>query len=149
MSITNECLVSLGSNIGNREHYLEQAELLISLHPEIILEKTSSHIETSPLEVTNQPNFINSIIKIRTHLSPECLLELFQDIEFKIGRIKRFDKGPREIDIDILTYSNLRRNTSFITLPHHSIYSRPFIKELIEEIGESKIYLELEEFAYA
>ena len=149
MPHNNECLVSLGSNIGNRKHYLEQAILLISLHPEIHIEKKSLLIETSPLEVTNQPNFLNSILKIRTHLSPDCLLEIFQGIEFKIGRIKRFEKGPREIDIDILAYSNIRLNTKALTLPHHSLFTRPFIRELIKEIGENKIYSELEEFVYA
>ncbi len=149
MSLSNACLISLGSNIGNKVHYIDQAKLLISLHPEIKIEKESSLIETKPLEVINQPNFVNTVMKIRTHLSPECLLEIFQNIEFKMGRIKRFDKGPREIDIDLLYYSNVRMNTSVLTLPHHSLYTRPFISELINEIGEAKIYSEMEEFVYA
>ena len=149
MSLNKECLISLGSNIGNRMHYLDQAKLLISIHPEIHIEKESSIIETAPLEVMNQPKFMNSIVKIRTHLAPECLLEVFQDIEFKIGRIKRYDKGPREIDIDILSYANIRLNTDFLTLPHHSLFTRPFIRELIEEIGEEKIYGKIGEYIYA
>ncbi len=128
---------------------MEQAKLLISLHPEIQIEKESSFKETSPLEVVNQPNFMNSILKIRTHLSPQCLLEIFQGIESKVGRIKRYEKGPREIDIDLLTYSGFRLNSDSLILPHPSIYSRPFIRDLIIEIGEEKIYSVLGDLMYA
>lgn len=149
MALNRECLVSLGSNIGNREHYMEQAKLLISLHPEIQIEKESSFKETKPLEVTNQPYFINSVLKIRTHLSPQCLLEIFQGIELKVGRIRRYEKGPREIDIDLLTYSGLRLDSENLTIPHPSLFSRPFIRDLIVEIGEEKIYSEVGGLAYA
>lgn len=135
--------------MGNKIHYINQAKLLISLHPEIQIVKESSVIETKPLEVINQPDFLNSVMKIRTCLSPECLLEVFQGIEFSIGRIKRYDKGPREIDIDLLYYTNIRMNTCILTLPHHSLFTRPFIRELINEIEEEKIYSCLEENVYA
>ncbi|MBE7412501.1 MAG: 2-amino-4-hydroxy-6-hydroxymethyldihydropteridine diphosphokinase [Leptospiraceae bacterium] len=143
------CLISLGSNIGNRVHYIHQAELLISLHPEIQIEKKSSLLETKALEVTNQPDFINSVMKIRTHLAPECLLGVFQNIEFKIGRIKRFEKGPREIDIDLLYFSDFRINTNALTIPHHSLFTRPFIRKLIQEIGEETIYSKIGDLEHA
>lgn len=102
--------------------------------PSKIISK-SRILETKALEITDQPDFLNCILLIETNLSPLALLDQLQLIESKLGRIKRYDKGPREIDLDILTYDELVIANDRLTLPHHSIETRPFIKELMNELS--------------
>lgn len=142
MKLANIAFLSLGSNIGDRHHFMEQAIWEISTLPEVKILKQSERLETAPLENTNQPYFLNQILKVyvTTSFTVPCLLDSLQSIEDKLGRKRRSWKGPREIDIDILTYEEIVMNTDFITLPHHSLYSRPFIKELLVEMGEAEIF---------
>jgi len=130
---TYKSLISIGSNLGERQTYIESAIQEIEKIPSRILAK-SKILETKALDVTDQPDFLNCIIAIETTLEPLILLETLQQIERNLGRIKRFDKGPREIDLDILTYDNLVMANDKLTLPHHSIQTRPFIKELMSEL---------------
>jgi len=134
--------LSLGSNLGDRFHYLEQAVWEISLLPAVTILSQSKPLETLPLENTNQPSFLNQIVKVRIvpSFTLPCLLETLQSIEQKLGRQHRSWKGPREIDIDILTYESVVMNTDFLTLPHHSLFTRPFIKQILNDMGESDLY---------
>ena len=61
------------------------------------------------MDFLDQPDFLNQVLEIETELAPLDLLDFTQSIEQKIGRVKRFDKGPREIDIDILLYEGIER----------------------------------------
>ena len=126
-------LISIGSNLGERQKYIESAIEEIKKIPTQIL-AMSKILETKALDVTDQPDFLNCIIAIETTLEPLLLLEKLQQIERNLGRIKRFEKGPREIDLDILTYDELVMADDKLTLPHHSIKTRPFIKELMSEL---------------
>lgn len=143
-----DSLISIGSNVGRREIHLQKAISEISYIPQTEILKQSEIINTKALEVTSQPDFLNVIIKILTKLQPYELLETLQNIEVKIGRIRRFDKGPREIDIDILTYSDRIIYTKKLIIPHSSLYTRPFIKELILNIGEESVYSRFDKHEY-
>jgi 2-amino-4-hydroxy-6-hydroxymethyldihydropteridine diphosphokinase len=136
----NIIFLSIGSNLGNREFYFNNSIDRIQKNPSIKILKVSKFIETAPLEVVDQPNFLNAIIKISTILTPLVLLDFLQELEIEIGRIKRYDKGPREIDIDILTYGNQIFSNERLTIPHHSLYSRSFIKDILNSISELSIY---------
>jgi 2-amino-4-hydroxy-6-hydroxymethyldihydropteridine diphosphokinase len=136
----NIALLSIGSNLGNKEFYLNNSIDQIQKNPSINILKVSKFIETAPLEIVDQPNFLNAIVKISTILTPLILLDYLQGIEIEIGRIKRYDKGPREIDIDILTYGNQTFSNERLTIPHHSLYSRSFIKDILNSISELSIY---------
>lgn len=130
------CFLSLGSNEGNREGYISKAIEEIKKLPGTILLKQSKLLNTKALEVIDQPDFLNCVIKIETTLRVLPLLDDLQAIEDKVGRIRRFSKGPREIDIDILNYGNLTMNTDRLSLPHHSLFSRPFIQALLKDMSE-------------
>ncbi len=132
--------ISAGSNIGDREKYLKNAINIIQSIDKINLIKVSDFVETKALDVIDQPDFINLIIKISTKLSPTKLLETLQEIEIRIGRKRRYDKGPREIDLDILIFEDYYISSEKLTLPHHSLFSRPFIKEILFSMSESNIF---------
>ncbi|MBK7057450.1 MAG: 2-amino-4-hydroxy-6-hydroxymethyldihydropteridine diphosphokinase [Leptospiraceae bacterium] len=127
---SHKSLISIGSNLGDRLQYIQQSIIEVESIPTKIIAK-SRILETKALEITDQPDFLNCILLIETNLSPLALLDQLQLIESKLRRIKRYDKGPREIDLDILTYDELVITNERLTLPHHSIETRPFIKELM------------------
>ncbi len=135
MSDSNQhkAILSIGSNLGDRLKYIQDSIEEIKKIPSKIISQ-SRILETKALEITNQPDFLNCAILIETNLSPINLLNELQQIEIKLGRIKRYDKGPREIDLDILTYDELVIANDRLTLPHHSIETRPFIKELMRDL---------------
>ncbi len=124
----------LGSNLGNRAGYIAQAKDLIVSDAGAIIIAESSISETIPVDYVDQPLFINQIIKIETDADPETLLKSFKKIEKKIGRKKRFSKGPREIDIDILLYDNIVYNSKNLVIPHEGILKRGFILEHLVEL---------------
>ena len=103
------------------------------------IQRLSKELDNPPLLFKEQPNFLNQILEIESPYSPEKLLKICQGVEERVGRKERFKYGPREIDIDILWCENEIRNSKDLTLPHPSLNSRAYIKELLEEIGRSTI----------
>ena len=98
--------------------------------------KESSIYETSPQYVTDQPNFLNQVISGKTALTPHELLKTLQKIQTEVGRHEpniRF--GPREIDIDILSYDDLIIKDSHLEIPHPRISERLFVLEPLSEIA--------------
>ncbi|EMY77865.1 2-amino-4-hydroxy-6-hydroxymethyldihydropteridine diphosphokinase [Leptospira weilii serovar Ranarum str. ICFT] len=135
-----EAFLSLGSNLGNRAEFLKIAVRKLKNTIEIEVLKESQPLNTIALEITDQPDFLNQILKIETSFNPEELLEVILRIEKEMGRVREIDKGPREIDIDILTYDFVTIHTRDLHLPHHSLFTRPFIREILETIGEGSLY---------
>jgi 2-amino-4-hydroxy-6-hydroxymethyldihydropteridine diphosphokinase len=124
----------LGSNLGNREEYIASARGLIVSQTGSIIIAESSISETEPVDFTDQPMFINQIIKIDVSLDPEELLDSFKNIEKMLGRHHRFRKGPREIDIDILLYNNHIYRSERLVIPHPEIINRKFILQHLVEL---------------
>lgn len=125
--------IGLGSNVGDRWGYLREAVKRISRRCGDVI-ASSSIRETKAVDYTDQPDFMNQVIKIGTDLSPDELLIALKEIESEIGRIYRFDKGPREIDLDILLYDNIILNKDDLTIPHRGITKRIFVLEHLIEL---------------
>jgi len=131
--------IGLGSNMGDRAEYLRIAEEQILMKCGASLVAESSIRETKAVDFKDQPDFLNQIIKISTDSDPVSLLTLLKEIEVEIGRIYRFSKGPREIDIDILLYNDLVINESNLKIPHSEIMKRDFILEHLVELDPELI----------
>ncbi len=126
--------LSLGSNLGDRDGYLRAARQALAIVLTDI--KESSVYETEPQYITDQPEFLNQVISGRTVLSPQELLKTLQQIQTKVGRQEpkvRF--GPREIDIDILSYGDLILVEDHLEIPHPRIAERLFVLEPLKEIA--------------
>ncbi len=135
---TNFVLLCLGSNIEPKEKYLKNAIEFIQKDGFCEILKVSKVLKNPPLIYTNQDDFLNQILEIKTILDPYELLTYIKQLEKNIGRIERFRYGPREIDIDILFYENLKINTEILTIPHPGIYDREYIQILLQEFNLSK-----------
>ncbi|MBW3114738.1 MULTISPECIES: 2-amino-4-hydroxy-6-hydroxymethyldihydropteridine diphosphokinase [Bacillaceae] len=123
----NTAYISLGSNMGDRESYLEKAINILGSHGKIEVTKRSSMYETDPVGFTEQDQFLNMVIEIRTSLSPETLLHQCLQVEIDLGREREFKWGPRIIDLDILLYNRLMVESEDLLIPHPRMQERAFV----------------------
>ncbi|MBI89130.1 MAG: 2-amino-4-hydroxy-6-hydroxymethyldihydropteridine diphosphokinase [Candidatus Marinimicrobia bacterium] len=120
--------LSLGSNIGDRESNLAQATMALSINFEISNIISSSYYDTEPLYNTNQPHFLNSVVKFSTTLKPFDILDIAKKVETMLGRPpKRKKNQPRIIDIDILFHGDAIIETEQLSIPHPMVSLRKFI----------------------
>lgn len=135
--MSNLCYLSLGANQQDPIRQIRLANQLIKKLACTQITKTSDIIPTPPFGVVKQQSFFNQVIQIYTHLDPFELLNACQMIEKRLGRTRHLPWGPRQIDIDILTYNKLSLNHPKLTLPHHQIWTRDFISELLKPFEDS------------
>ena len=133
--------LSLGSNIGDRVAFIQQAVNLLQAGNKTTLVRSSTLYETEPWGNKSQNWFINAVVELKTQLSPEELLDFCQNIEKELGRVRdgvpRW--GERTIDIDILFYNDKIINTPKLTIPHKHLHERAFtLVPLLELIPSFK-----------
>ena len=125
--------LSLGSNLGDRQSNLRNATGRLLELGDVL--EVSSLYETEPVEVTDQPWFLNCAVAVRTELIPREFLAGILEIERSMGRQRTQPKGPRIIDIDILLFGPAHINTPTLTVPHPAIAGRRFVLEPLAEIA--------------
>jgi 2-amino-4-hydroxy-6-hydroxymethyldihydropteridine diphosphokinase len=130
----NEAYIALGSNDGDREVYLKKAISKLHEHPSILVIKCSSIFQTEPVGVTDQPSFLNMVVKIHTSLSPLELLKITQEIEEAGGRVRQERWGQRTIDLDILLYNEENIKLESLQIPHPRMFERGFVLIPLQEI---------------
>ncbi|KAK4967749.1 trifunctional dihydropteroate synthetase [Elasticomyces elasticus] len=119
--------VALGSNVGDRKSMIERACTAIDEDPKMHVVRTSPLYETEPMYVESQERFLNGVCELHTSLEPVELLDRLQAIEQRLGRVKTVDKGPRNIDLDILVYQYRRVRSRRLTIPHALMMERDFV----------------------
>lgn len=130
--------LGLGTNLGDRLKNLETA--IASIVEKVgEINAYSSIYQTAAWGNTNQPDFLNMVIGVKTNLNPETLLENTQHIELKMGRERKEHWGERIIDIDILFYEEIVLLSSNLSIPHPYIADRKFVlAPLVELIPDFK-----------
>jgi len=118
--------LGLGSNIPDRKKNIETALDFINQNNRIKIVKSSSIYESPPWGYKNQENFYNQIIQIETNLEPYELLVFVKSIEKTMGRQTDIKWGPRNIDIDILIFSDIIIKGDFLNIPHRYLLNRCF-----------------------
>ncbi|MEA4815478.1 MAG: 2-amino-4-hydroxy-6-hydroxymethyldihydropteridine diphosphokinase [Lachnospiraceae bacterium] len=126
--------LGLGSNIGERKKYIENALKMLS-SPKVSVCKVSSITETKPWGKEDQANFLNCVAEIKTILSPHELLRHIQSVENALGRQRTAHWGPRTIDIDILFYDNMIITDNDLVIPHPYFEKRSFTLIPMREIA--------------
>ncbi|MGE5054083.1 MAG: 2-amino-4-hydroxy-6-hydroxymethyldihydropteridine diphosphokinase [Acidobacteriota bacterium] len=136
--MTDIAYLSLGSNLRNREQNLEEAIRRASALGRVVA--VSSRYETEPVEVTDQPWFLNCVFALETTAEPAQLMRELLRIENQMGRQRLVKKGPRSIDIDILLFGNAVVNTPDLTIPHPEMTRRRFVLEPLAEIAPELLH---------
>lgn len=89
----------------------------------------------------SQPYYLNCVVKLRTRLKVEALLQQTQRIERYHGRSKSYLRwGPRRLDLDILVYGDQSINMDNLMVPHPGIPTREFVLYPLKDI-EPSLYI--------
>ena len=130
--------LGLGSNIGDKEDYINKAIAFIS---ELYTIKKISHLYlTEPVGNIKQDWFLNCSVEIETDVDPKKLLFTVKSIERKLGRTKTVKNGPRTIDIDILFYGDYILKTKSLVIPHLLLQERLFVLQPMMDIDPTLIH---------
>lgn len=130
----HRAFIALGSNVGDRLRYIEDACQFLNDQDGIKIRRTSGLWETEAMYVTDQDLFLNGACEIETTLEPLPLLDRLQSIEKMLGRQKTVDKGPRTIDLDILLYDEEILDEDRLTVPHKLMLERAFVLQPLCEL---------------
>jgi 2-amino-4-hydroxy-6-hydroxymethyldihydropteridine diphosphokinase len=124
-------LVALGSNLGEREHYLRFA---VNKLGDVVAK--SQVFETEPVGgPDDQGAYLNMVVKLKTRLDPYELLQRCQEIEEEALRQRVVHWGPRTLDIDLLFYDDVHIVSDTLTIPHPRINERRFVLAPLSELA--------------
>jgi 2-amino-4-hydroxy-6-hydroxymethyldihydropteridine diphosphokinase len=126
--------LSLGSNVGDRENNLRAA---IAALPDlgVQIKKVSSIYETEPVDLLEQPWFLNCVVEGETTVPPVALLRELRELERRMGSKKLVARGPRLIDLDILVYGRRTIDSPELQVPHPRMHLRRFVLAPLAEIA--------------
>jgi 2-amino-4-hydroxy-6-hydroxymethyldihydropteridine diphosphokinase len=137
--------LSLGSNLGNRQHYLQEALRHLGGHHAVRVVACSQVYETEPWpeqRVTRERWYLNCAVEIETALPPRRLLELVHEIETGAGRIRELTTSAqpgeyvaRTLDIDILLYGKEIVSDFDLQIPHPFLHLRRFVLAPLADIA--------------
>jgi 2-amino-4-hydroxy-6-hydroxymethyldihydropteridine diphosphokinase len=134
----NLVYLSLGSNVGDRETQLRDAQTRLGAAGRVAA--VSSFYETEPVEFTQQPWFLNCALALETGKTPQQLMTEILRIEEEMGRRRLEKKGPRLIDIDILLFDQVVIDSTNLTIPHPAMHLRRFVLEPLVEIAPQVLH---------
>lgn len=125
--------LGLGGNLGDRRELMRSA--VSEIREVLDAVRVSSLYESAAWGVTDQPAFLNAVVRGRTELSPLDLLDGTQAIENRLGRVREQRWGPRVIDIDILLYGNEVMDEPRLTVPHPYMKQRGFVLRPLADLA--------------
>ncbi len=130
-----DAFISLGCNRMFRAEMIRRALFLIDGMPETRVTDVSGIYETEPLYFRAQSDFLNCVAAVSTALEPFELLAGCRKIERELGRIPTHRYGPREIDLDIISYGRRMIRTPELIIPHPGAVGRRFVLLPLREIA--------------
>lgn len=136
----NKAYISLGSNMGEKEKNLTEAIAKIEKIENTFVTKKSQFLNTAPYGYTEQDDFVNACIEIKTLASSEELLEKLLEIEKEMGRVRLIKWGPRIIDLDIIFFNNEVLDEENLIVPHPYMHLRTFVLEPMQEIAANYVH---------
>lgn len=132
--------VSLGSNLGDRAGNLLLAVRGL-MEASFDVHKLSGIYETEPVGVEGHDNFLNMVAEMRiSGITPSQMMARMLRIEYLLGRKDKFLQKPRTVDLDLLFYSDIVQENSFLTLPHPRLHLRKFVLVPMAEIAPTFVH---------
>lgn len=140
MTRCRDAFIGLGSNCGERLENLKTALCLLEREREVRLLRVSSVYETRAVGGPPQGPFLNAVGRIRTSLAACALLGRLLAVEGRMGRKRKTRFGPREIDLDLLSYGDDVIRSESLTLPHPRLRERRFVLIPLREIAPNWVH---------
>ena len=132
--------LGIGSNIGDRKAYIEQALKRLGDREGIRRVRCSKLLYTKPYGGVKQEDFLNGALLLETLLTPQELLEQLHRIEQHAHRERTVRWGPRTLDLDILIYDDVVMDTEELTLPHKDMLHRDFVMKPLAQVAPGQIH---------
>ena len=130
--------LALGSNLGEKENYLDVAVEKLCQLPKCKVTRVSEWLVTKPYGGVQQDDFLNGCLEMRTLLTPEELLKEMHRIEAEAGRERLIHWGPRTLDLDIIFYDDIVMEKDELCIPHVDMQNRDFVLKPLSEIAPYK-----------
>lgn len=130
--------IALGSNMGDKEKYLNEAVEKLQQTSDCQVLKVSDFLVTAPYGGVEQDDFLNGALALKTLLTPQELLERLHEIEQEAHRERLIHWGPRTLDLDILLYDDLVLDTPDLIIPHVEMHLRDFVLIPLAQIAPWK-----------
>ena len=127
--------VAFGSNLGDKKKFLDDGIQRLRTTPSCEVEAVSEYLVTEPYGGVEQDEFLNGVLKLRTLLTPEELLDRLHELEAAANRERIIHWGPRTLDLDILFYDNEIIDTPDLHIPHIDMENRDFVLKPMDEIA--------------
>ena len=124
-----QCVIALGSNVGDRHNKLQGAIDALRDTPGVFLTAVSSIYETEPVDAPEgSDNFLNAVVLADSTLSAHLLLDRALAIESAYGREHTTERNaPRTLDVDLILIGDRRADDDDLTLPHPRAHERAFV----------------------
>jgi 2-amino-4-hydroxy-6-hydroxymethyldihydropteridine diphosphokinase len=132
--------IGTGSNLGNREENLKQAQAKLAAVSGIQILKSSKVYETDPVGGPPQGKYLNAVWEVETGLEPEALMKALLSIEIQMGRARAEKNGPRPIDLDILFYGNEIIDRPGLKIPHPRLQERGFVLKPLMDLAPGFVH---------
>lgn len=136
----HRCFVALGSNLGNKQAFLNGAVEALRTDPCIRLKRVSTYLVTAPYGGVEQDDFLNGAVELETLYAPQELLDRLHEIELDAKRERLVHWGPRTLDLDILFYDDLVQDDPALTLPHPDMQNRDFVLRPMAELAPNFLH---------
>jgi len=121
----NDCIIGIGSNVEADKNIPKMLSLLAE---KVKIIQVSELVQTKPIGIIEQPDYINGAVLIRTEMNLEVLTKYLKKLEDQMGRDRSQKKfGPRNIDLDILIWNNVVIDPDY--------YTRNFLRNSAAELG--------------
>ena len=131
--------IGLGSNLESPRRQVERALEALERLPLSRLAAASRLYVSRPVGPQDQPDFINAVACLETHLSPLALLDQLQALEQRHRRVRRRHWGPRTLDLDLLLFDDRCMTVPRLTLPHPEMTRRAFVLVPLAELAPALV----------
>ena len=136
----HRAFVALGSNLGDKQGYLNGAVEALRADPCVRVKQVSSYRVTAPYGGVEQDDFLNAAMEIETLYDPEELLDALHAIEQAARRERLIHWGPRTLDLDVLFYDDLVQDDPALIIPHPDLHNRDFVLGPMAELAPNFVH---------
>ena len=136
----HKAYIAIGSNLGDKEKNIKEALEIINNSGHSKINKVAKYYNTKPVGYTEQDEFLNTAIEMKTLLSPKNLMKFLLKVEKDLKRERIIKWGPRTLDLDIIFYDDLISSDEEVIIPHPRMEERLFVLEPLCDIAPYKLH---------
>jgi 2-amino-4-hydroxy-6-hydroxymethyldihydropteridine diphosphokinase len=142
---TNPIFIAIGANLPDGAgrsplQICESAATDICTLPGLGSCVRSRWFSSAPIPLSDQPRYINGVIRTEGKIDPDALLFALQAIETKAGRVRSVTNAARTLDLDIIDMAGLVRAAPDPILPHPRAHERAFVLFPLRDVAPDWVH---------